>query len=247
MARLQAQRSTYQAPFSAVVAAMDWLAAGFLIVRSSGQILVANEAAAAILAVEDGLVLEQGGVLDIARGFIAGVPSESPLAGTAAILAEARKRNGLLISVPRCEELLPLTVILRPSRLTISRSQDDAETFVVLIHDPNAGANTEPAGLRELYRLTITETRLAHLMMQGKTTDDCAKLLGVRQSTVKMHLRNLCGKLGVRRQSELVALLFKSFAGVRSFQPSRPISPELVSPMPDGRVHANGGRESAAC
>jgi DNA-binding CsgD family transcriptional regulator len=91
-----------------------------------------------------------------------------------------------------------------------------------LIHDPERQANAGLTGLRELYGLTFTEGRLADLMMQGKTIEDCTGLLGIRRTTVKMHLRNLYGKTGVQRQSELVSLLFKSFGNVRSGKQTPP-------------------------
>lgn len=209
-----------------VVAGFDCLEAGFLIIRECGRVIFANPAATRLLTAGDGLVLERNGKLEIANGFTPG--AVCPFVGSAAILLEARERNGLLISVPRSRELLPLTLLLRPRRLTTTRSQEDAEIFVVLIHNPDSAADAELDDLRELYQLTLTEARVAGLMMQGKTTESCARLLGVRQSTVKMHLRNLCGKTGVRRQSELVALLFTSFAGVRSFGPQPPLSPSIV-------------------
>ena len=51
--------------------------------------------------------------------------------------------------------------------------------------------------------------------MQGKTTEDCIHHLGIRRTTIKMHLCNLYGKTGVQRQGELVSLLFKSFGNLR--------------------------------
>lgn len=215
MARWPAQTSDdHVRLLPTVAAAFDRLAAGVLILGDCGRVLFANDAAKSLLAAGDGLVVEHSGKVEIANSFL---PSAgSSLAGSSAILLEARTRNGLLISVPRSGELLPLTLIIRPSRVTTSRLQEDSQVFVVLIHNPDSDPDLQLSGLRQLYQLTLTEVRLAGLMMQGKTTEGCARVMGVRQSTVKMHLRNLCGKTGVQRQSELIALLFTSLAGVRS-------------------------------
>jgi DNA-binding CsgD family transcriptional regulator len=70
--------------------------------------------------------------------------------------------------------------------------------------------------LRELFRFTSCEARLANLLMEGKTVDDCCNHLDIRPSTVRMHLANLFAKTGVQRQGQLVSLLWKSVGMVRS-------------------------------
>jgi DNA-binding CsgD family transcriptional regulator len=46
--------------------------------------------------------------------------------------------------------------------------------------------------------------------MEGMALEDCGDELGIRRTTVRMHLRNIFAKTGARRQGELVALLLKS-------------------------------------
>lgn len=70
--------------------------------------------------------------------------------------------------------------------------------------------------LRQLFGLTATEARLANLLMEGKTFEECCQQLGVRCSTARMHVRNLFEKTGVRRQSQLISLLLKSIGLVRT-------------------------------
>ena len=213
MACLLAHKSTHLAHLrDTVVAAFDWLHAGFLIASASGRLLFANDAGAEILEGQDGLVLDEDGTIKIRS--IEGAPKESSVGKFAAILAAARRHNGLIVSIPRRSDRLPLTLTLRPTRPESAR-EAEAGAVLVLIHDPERPANADQIGLRELYGLTLTEARLANLIMQGKTIEDCTRILGIRRTTVKMHLRNLYGKTGVNRQSELVALLFKSFGSVR--------------------------------
>jgi DNA-binding CsgD family transcriptional regulator len=64
--------------------------------------------------------------------------------------------------------------------------------------------------LRQLYGFTSTEAQLANLLMEGMALEDCGDELGIRRTTVRMHLRNIFAKTGARRQGELVALLLKS-------------------------------------
>ena len=64
--------------------------------------------------------------------------------------------------------------------------------------------------MHQLYGLTYTESNLVNWLMDGKTLEECRVLLGVRPSTIRMHLRNVLGKTGTASQGELVWLLFKN-------------------------------------
>jgi DNA-binding CsgD family transcriptional regulator len=247
MARLLAHKSTYPAHLlDTVVAAFDCLDAGFLIASASGALLFANGAAARILDAQDGLFLGEDG--KITTGLMNGARLRSGIEDFPTILATARKRSGLIVALPRPSGRLPLTLTLRPTQLEPSFSTDvEAGTVLVLIHDPERLANTGLSGLRELYGLTVTEARLANLIMQGKTIEDCTGLLGIRRTTVKMHLRNLYGKTGAQRQSELVALLFTSFGNVRCAKPAQSTACELVAPGQQANASGDRSGEREAC
>lgn len=88
--------------------------------------------------------------------------------------------------------------------------------FLIFLLDPERPTQTTENGLRELYEFTVTETRLAHLLMAGKTFEECCTQLGVRASTTRMHLGNMFAKTGVRRQGQLVSLLLRSLGMVRT-------------------------------
>jgi DNA-binding CsgD family transcriptional regulator len=61
--------------------------------------------------------------------------------------------------------------------------------------------------LREEYKLTPTETRVAFHIGGGGTVASCAESLGVAESTVRSHLKAVFAKTGVRRQAQLQQLL----------------------------------------
>lgn len=228
-----------------VVAAFEWLNAGFLICNASGQLLFANEAGHRILESADGLTLDEAGrVIAVLPGSTARGDSvvDFPVA-----LATAQKRRGLIVSVVRTSGRLPLTLILRPTQLAAWSRNPEASPILVLIHEPDLPVNASLPGLRELFGLTPTEARLAHLMMQGKTTEECTTELGIRRTTLKMHLRNLYGKTGVQRQGELVALLYKSFGNIRCRGFALPRIAKLVSSGDQSRIGPIFGGERAAC
>lgn len=220
-----------------VMMGFEWLNAGLLICRESGQLLFANDAGARILESADGLALDGAGHVDLC--WAGKAASQGSAIAFQVALAAAQTRKSLVLSIPRPSGAPPLTLILRRERSSGTRTEiPDASPILVLIHVPDVLEASSRAGLRELFGLTLTEARLAHLMMQGKTAEDCTGLLGVRRTTVKMHLRNLYGKAGVQRQSELVALFFKSLGNVRcggrpAYKTEKfPMSaPRLASPM----------------
>jgi DNA-binding CsgD family transcriptional regulator len=65
----------------------------------------------------------------------------------------------------------------------------------------------QEAWLRECYRLTPTEARLAAYIGAGGAIVDYALLHGVAEGTARTHLKAVFAKTGAHRQSDLVRLL----------------------------------------
>ena len=61
--------------------------------------------------------------------------------------------------------------------------------------------------LADLFGLTPTETRVAAALATGARPADAAAELGVSQTTIAFHMRNLFQKTGTNRQTDLVALI----------------------------------------
>ena len=85
-----------------------------------------------------------------------------------------------------------------------------ARAALLLLPDPGSPVEAAESDLRELYGLTSSEARLANLLMEGKTLNECCDELHICRSSGRTHLQHLFGKVGVQRQSELVFLLLKS-------------------------------------
>lgn len=85
----------------------------------------------------------------------------------------------------------------------------DADEPVVFVYvaDLARRAPLSGAALRELFSLTPAETGVARRLASGSRLDEIAADLGVSQTTVSFHLRNVFAKTGTNRQAELVALL----------------------------------------
>lgn len=81
-----------------------------------------------------------------------------------------------------------------------------AETLVLII-DPVRSSGPDPALLRDLLGLTLSEAKVTALIGTGTSPQQAAERLGLAVDTVRKSLKSVFSKVGVSRQSELVALL----------------------------------------
>jgi DNA-binding CsgD family transcriptional regulator len=187
--------------------ALDLLNIGFIVTDAAGCLLFANGTAERILQAHDGVELTADRKLSFWAGCNSPGIEES-------ILTVKSGRKQIALALQRPSGKRPLTLIVRSARGAELSDYPEPATTVMFILDPESPAGSE-LGLQQLYELTSAETRLANLLMEGKTLEECCALLGIRRSTAKMHLRNVFAKTGVQRQGELVALLFNSTGSVR--------------------------------
>ncbi|WP_313136830.1 response regulator [Paracoccus jeotgali] len=78
---------------------------------------------------------------------------------------------------------------------------------MLVLSDPDRVAPMGDAMLGQLFGLTPTEARVASLLAEGLRRDQIAAQIGISQTTVAFHLRNIFGKTGAGRQAELVGLI----------------------------------------
>ncbi|WP_449396471.1 response regulator [Devosia riboflavina] len=62
----------------------------------------------------------------------------------------------------------------------------------------------------KLFALTPTEARVAAAIARGMRTEEIALDMGISATTLAFHMRNIFRKAGVRRQQDLVGLIFRS-------------------------------------
>lgn len=73
--------------------------------------------------------------------------------------------------------------------------------------DPQHRLQPQPSLMRQLFDLTLAETRIAMALCQGDTPADIAQRQGVSVNTVRTHLRAIFAKTGTARQTDLLRLL----------------------------------------
>jgi DNA-binding CsgD family transcriptional regulator len=77
----------------------------------------------------------------------------------------------------------------------------------VLVIKPESDGPADPAIVRDILGLTLSEARVAALVGSGLRPRDAAAKLGIAEDTARTVLKNVFSKVGVSRQTELAALL----------------------------------------
>jgi len=189
--------------------ALDLLNIGVVVCGSSGELLVTNDTAQEILRARDGLELDSQGVL------CATYQSDRCLSDVIQEVARTA-RNGAsgsiesAFAVRRPSGKRAFTLFVRAVNAKNERPAAHEAAALVMILDAALPVEATELELRQLYGFTSTEAQLANLLMEGMALEDCCDELGIRRTTVRMHLRNIFAKTGARRQGELVSLLLKS-------------------------------------
>lgn len=194
--------------------ALNLLNVGLAVTNASGQILTMNKSFEQILAAHDGLELTSAGVLQIQEGSTS--PFDELIERVQANTATGKSKHAAAIAVARPSGHRPLTLYIRPTKPTTASRGTVAPSALVFVMDPELSIEAAEAELQQLYGLTQTEARVANLLMEGKTLDECCQELAIRRSTGRTHVQHLFEKVGVQRQSELVSVLWKSIGLIRT-------------------------------
>lgn len=108
-------------------------------------------------------------------------------------------------------ESLDLTV----RRVNTADTSGAAEQyFLLFLFEPSTRSRLDIATLRQLYKLTVSEARVAALIVDGKSIDKIADDLKISVHTARTHLKRIFHKTGTHRQAELVHRLVTGPAAI---------------------------------
>ena len=100
--------------------------------------------------------------------------------------------------------LLPISAPTTPGEHFVTNAR-----AIVLAIEQKSGEPADPAVVRDVLGLTLGEARIAALVGSGLPPREAAERLGIAEETARSVLKRVFGKVGISRQSELVALLSK--------------------------------------
>ena len=93
------------------------------------------------------------------------------------------------------------------ARCRTVRSDDAERIYCVSFFRPSEKPKSIDPPLAVLFGLTETEERVLSMLGEGSTADCVSNTLGVSIATVRKHISNAYGKIGVRSREELFARL----------------------------------------
>jgi DNA-binding CsgD family transcriptional regulator/PAS domain-containing protein len=203
--RLRAKVLKYEAANVLSEAALDAMSIAAFLVTCKGRICHMNQRAAAYLRENSGLRLHLGS-LTAANSQEAAQLKQLLQAATSnrRDRPEVSPGGAMMISQPADGTRLQVTVIPAPEQNLVTESESCAVMFVSA---PGSSQASRATVLRQLYRLTPTECRLADLLLEGLDVRDAAGRLAITLETARFHVKRVLAKTGTRRQTELMRLM----------------------------------------
>lgn len=184
---------------------LDMLSFGVVLVGQDG-IVSANRAATALHQARDGLAIDR----ELRTDSAALTRELRRLLADSCTDARDGKESIASLSIPRPSGRRDLLLI----SCALPGAAGDEPLAVVFLSDPERRTEVPSSVLAELFDLTPTEGEVARALAQGRRTEQIAEDLGVSQTTVAFHLRNLFEKTGTNRQADLVALVLTGLASI---------------------------------
>lgn len=118
--------------------------------------------------------------------------------------AGKEKVVGVMLHLPLdAKSIQVLVCSLAPERDTPS----DHPHVALFLSTPDDRRRVPETLLMDLFGLTPTEARVAGALARSTRAADVAAELGVSQTTISFHMRNLFQKTGTNRQADLIALI----------------------------------------
>ena len=178
---------------------LDKTGSGVIQLDRRGRIAAANDRAREVLRKADAL-LDEGGRLT------ARIRADQDALGR--LIARALPRFGAQgvsgsITLSRPDHLPGLTVHVTPVGHKESDPLSSRVAALVLLVD-HAPTRVDPVLVESLLGLTPTESRIAVLLAEGRTTREIAVMTGRRLRTVRWHVEQIYAKRGITRKVDLV-------------------------------------------
>lgn len=185
----------------AALATLDKLNRGVFLLNGDGALVFANRAAEAMAAKNDTLLV-RGSRLQFKH-------ADANAAFQGFVANRNRALNGgslvLRLDGPRLKHPYRVLVSLLVHR---ARAGGTGLGYCVFVYEPNGGQKLVPVPvLRQLYRLTPAEARLANELFAGRSLIESADAIGISINTARSVLKRVFTKCAVGSQPELLLLL----------------------------------------
>lgn len=182
------------------LAALDTLAQAIAVVDAQCRIQYSNPAADRLLA--------HPGAMSARHGRLSCEDSHAQAQWQGVVAAACGRQGaamaGALRSVSGARTVVVTVLPLHPHH---PLAELQTPLALAVLHDPAAPGGLDPRLVGAMLGLSPTETRLALLLVTGKTLKQFASTDGMSWHTARSHAKNLMRKTGCHRQMELLQLL----------------------------------------
>ena len=206
--RTESERQLYEE-------ALNRLHVGTIVLDETGRLFRANSTAEAVLSRSDGVRLLDGQL----QGCTTADSRE-----LRRLLVESRRRPGAIYgtSFSRPSGARKLGIIVR-SIPQIEQSEAKARpAWAVFFRDPDIRTCPERDVVRQVFGFTPAEASLSMELINGRSLDEAAEVIGIRRNTARAHLRSIFVKADVTRQSQLLRVLLNGVIGLSGNGLSKP-------------------------
>jgi len=183
--------------------ALDRLNTAMVIVDGQERIAFANIAAQRLLQAPDGLTVKSGRLFIEDSGAAEGFERALSVALSGQIVPETK----LTIRVPTRRRQRGILVSIFPLYSASQGLTASTEAALVVLIEPAIRIPGSDAEVLTLFGLTAAEARLAALLVQGTRLEVCAEMVSISRNTARNQLASIFAKVGVNRQSDLIALV----------------------------------------
>jgi DNA-binding CsgD family transcriptional regulator len=114
--------------------------------------------------------------------------------------------NGGMITMRFHQGSTVIHVVVSPIQITNGTQEVCPPAAAVFLHDPTA-MQLDQQAMRQGFGLTIAESRLAALLIDGRSLQESSVELGVTLHTVRSQLKCIFAKTGVNGQTDLLRIL----------------------------------------
>jgi DNA-binding CsgD family transcriptional regulator len=197
-----------------VAEALDRLPLAMLVLDRSRQVLIENDSAAHVLALEDGIEMRSTGLAAKDQRENAKLQA---LIKAALESTRGQSLNGTnFMQISRPSGRQPLSVMTSPLLSAPTGGLSSEAAVACFISDPQADHVPTSEALAKIYELTPAEAEVVQLLAKGLPLDEIAADRGISLNTVRSHLKHIFSKTGTSRQGELLGLVLTGVGSIRS-------------------------------
>lgn len=195
--------SVLQSRYKAALAVLDRFTIGMVLVRQSGQIVLANLAARKILEERNGLRESVLGRLE-ATDVTADRQLQQAMHKAAETASGEGRTPAATMRLARNSEAEPYVVDISPMRDPDNELQAGFAGTLVSIIDPDYGLSLDTRLLKSLFGLTTAEVDVAEKVLAGLSTIQIAEARSVSSETVKSQIGSIYTKTNADSRAQLV-------------------------------------------